>query len=82
MPDTWKIEPRSIIEEVCNPLPTNDCASGVNVATLDWIKSNSNKDRVWRCLIRWPWLAGVVVPYNTDGKIRAARVELLEEIKL
>lgn len=27
------------------------------------------------------WLPGVCVPYNTDGKIRCERVELLEVVK-
>lgn len=77
-PSNWVIAPGSIIEEVVNPLPTLDCACGVNVATLDWVKENDRD--IWRCLIRWEWLAGVCVPLNTDGKIRAARVQLLEVV--
>jgi len=80
-PDAWKIEPGFIIEEIVNPCRTSDCASGINVATLEWLQANCDQDRiVWKCLIRWVWLAGVVVPYNTDGKFRAGRVELIEEV--
>jgi hypothetical protein len=59
------------------------CGCGVNVATQDWCERHypDGKGRLWKCLIRWPWLAGVVVPYSTDGKIRASRVELLEVVK-
>ena len=74
----WRVEPGSIIEEVVNPDRACDCACGVNVATLDWVRGNYPGKPVWKCLIRWPWLVGVVVPYHTDGKIRASRVELLE----
>src|SRR4030067_198326 len=34
-PDYWNIIPGSFLEEVVNPLPTLDCACGVNFATLD-----------------------------------------------
>lgn len=36
---------------------------------------------VWKVLIRWEWLAGVCVPYNTDGKIRCERVKLVEIVE-
>ena len=78
-PQSWKIEVGSIIEETVNYLPTLTCACGVNVATLDWVEHECN-NVVWRCLIKWAWLPGVVVPYNTDGKIRAARVQLIEPL--
>ena len=74
---SWRVEPGSIIEEVVNPDRACDCACGVNVATLDWVRGNYPGKPVWKCLIRWPWLVGVVVPYHTDGKIRASQVELV-----
>ena len=81
-PDYWKIEAGSIISEVVNPDRTIDCACGVNVGTLEWVKQNNDKDTdIWKCLIKWEWLAGVVVPYHTDGKIRCEKVQLLEVIK-
>ena len=78
MPDTWKIEPASFVEEVVNPLPTIDCGCGVNFGTLGWVNANYGNADIWRCRIRWEDLAGVVVPYNTDGKARCSRLELLE----
>ncbi len=77
----WKIEPGSIIEEVVNYDRTIECACGINVATLDWVKRicpDYNDMGIWKCLIRWEWLPGVCVPYNTDGKIRASKVQLLK----
>jgi len=80
-PDYWRIEEGSVIKENVNPIRTLDCACGVNVATREWIRGRWPVPReVWRCRIAWPDLAGVVVPYNTDGKIRAERVRLLEKI--
>ena len=76
-PPTWIIEPGSVITEVVNPLPTVDCACGVNVATLDWVKRHGRNWPIWRGLIRWEWLPGVVVPYATDGKFRCGKLELL-----
>lgn len=81
-PNTWKIEAGSIIEEVVNPMPVNDCGSGINFATMQWIKNNddTNKLPLWRCRIHWMDCVGVVVPYNTDGKARCGRLELIEVV--
>jgi hypothetical protein len=76
----WKIEAGSVIEENVNPNPTNDCGCGVNIGTMKWVRAYT-RGEIWKCLIKWAWLAGVVVPYHTDGKIRAARVQLIEQIK-
>ncbi len=83
-PVSWQIGPGSILSETVNADRCVDCACGVNVSTLDWQKRNGNAGLVgiWRVLIRWEWLAGVVVPYHTDGKIRCSRVELLERVEV
>ncbi len=75
----WKIEEGSIIEEVVNPLPTVISGCGINVATKEWAKRKCHK-QIWKCLIRWEWLAGVVVPYQTEGRIRASRVQLIKPV--
>ena len=75
----WKIEEGSIIEEVVNPLPTVECGCGINVATKEWAERECN-NQIWKCLIRWEWLVGVVVPYQTEGQIRASRVQLIKPI--
>ena len=82
-PAQWKIDAGEIIEEVVNPLPTNDCGCGVNFGTLQWVKEYCGEGEsavIWRCRIRWIDLPGVVVPYNTTGKARCNRLELLETI--
>lgn len=80
-PIKWKIKSGSIIEETVNFDRCTECGSGINVATLDWVKNNYKGD-IWKVLIRWEWLCGICVPYNTDGKIRCERIELLKIIKI
>ena len=79
-PDTWKIEMGSIIEENVNFNRCDDCGCGINVAPLEWVKRNYNGD-IWKVLIRWEWLCGVCVPYQSDGKVRCERVELIEVVE-
>lgn len=80
MPNSWVIEPSSFITEVCNPLPTVDCGCGVNFATHKWCENNYVFADLWECRINWIDLAGLVVPYNTDGKARCGRLELLRVV--
>ncbi len=82
-PAAWKIEPGSILTEVVLFDRTVECACGINVATLKWIKNDERASNrpIWRVLIRWEWLAGVCVPYHTDGKVRCSKVELLETLR-
>ena len=80
-PIKWEIKSGAIIEETVNFDRCTECGSGINVATLSWVKNNYEGD-IWKVLIRWEWLCGICVPYNTDGKIRCERVELLEIVKI
>ena len=85
----WVIAPGSFIEEVVNPCRVTDCACGVNVATKAWVEKEyaaaieAGSVQVWKCRIhsvKWLDMADVVVPYQTDGKFRCGRLELLEEV--
>ncbi len=80
-PDYWEIRPNAVISETANHDRCTTCGNGINVAPLQWVqKNNSPIADIWKLLIRWQWLPGVVVPYNTDGKIRCERAELIEII--
>ena len=79
-PEKWVVQPGNIIQENVNFDRTKPCGCGINVAPLDWVKKYYTGD-IWKVLIRWEWLAGVCVPYHTDGKIRCERVELLEIVR-
>lgn len=94
VPDSWNIEKGSVITENVSFDRTIKHACGINVASLEWMKKTygcKNYDiesyDIWKVLIRWEWLCGVCVPYNTDGNIRCERVELtdnhirLDEVK-
>ena len=81
-PDAWKIEPGAVIEETPNPDRGTDCGSGINVAPLDWVRKNYGNKPIWKLLIRWEWLPGVVVPFATDGKIRCEKAELIEIVEV
>jgi len=85
-PDRWDVKPGSVIEEIVNPCRVSTCACGVNCATREWCERFYREEIkhgdvvVWRCRIKWRDLPGVVVPYHTDGKIRCARLELIEPV--
>ena len=79
-PTEWDIKPESIITETVNFDRCTECGSGINVAPLEWVRENYPNKEIWKCLIEWPWLVGVCVPYSTDGKIRCSRVRLLEVV--
>ena len=79
-PDSWKIEPGEIIEETVNCDSTTECGCGINVAPLEWVRRNG-RNQPYKLLIRWEWLPGVVVPYNTDGKIRCSKAQILEAVE-
>ena len=81
-PKSWTIAEGSVISENVNFNRCEECGCGINVAPLDWVKSNYGwrGGAIWKVLIRWEWLCGVCVPYNSDGKIRCERVELLEVV--
>ena len=82
-PASWTIAEGSVITENVNFNRCDSCGCGINVAPLDWVKSHSGwrGGAIWKVLIRWEWLCGVCVPYNSDGKIRCERVELLEVVR-
>ena len=81
-PESWTIAEGSVITENVNFNRCEECGCGINVAPLDWVKSHYGwrGGAIWKVLIRWEWLCGVCVPYNSDGKIRCERVELLEVV--
>ena len=81
-PESWTIAEGSVITENVNFNRCDSCGCGINVAPLDWVKSHYGwrGGAIWKVLIRWEWLCGVRVPYNSDGKIRCERVELLEVV--
>ena len=79
-PQKWKIESGEVIEEEVNSNRTNSCGCGINVAPLEWVKRKYPGSKIYKLLIKWEWLLGVIVPYNTDGKIRCAKAIIIDEV--
>lgn len=82
-PENWNVSEGSVIQETVNRNPTETCGCGVNFATLEWLMRQCVSDdyQVYKCLIPWDKSAGIVVPYNTDGKARCDYLEILEKVK-
>ena len=80
-PAKWKVEPGEIITEEVNFCRVNECGCGINAAPLEWVKREYPGEDIYKLLIKWEWLAGVVVPYNTDGKIRCARAQIIGKVE-
>ena len=76
-PPKWKIESGEVIEEEADSNRANSCGCGINVAPLGWVKGHYGRRKIYKLLIKWEWLPGVVVPYNTDGKIRCERAMII-----
>lgn len=68
-----------ILTETVNPNRIDVCGCGVNFATSQWCRQEFPFDGIETWLLEWKDLAGVVVPYNTDGKARCARLVRWED---
>ena len=80
-PAKWKVEPGEVITEEVNSCRTDKGGCGINAAPLEFVKRNFPGNDIYKLLIKWEWLAGVVVPYNTDGKIRCSRALIIEKVE-
>lgn len=80
-PKNWKIEKNSILTAEVNREVTAQCGAGVNCGTKDWVLINYRKNSLWKCLIKWEWVHNMIVPWNTDGKIRCGKLQLLKKLK-
>ena len=77
-PEKWVLQPDSIITENVNFDRCRECGCGINVAPYEWVDEHyGHTGSIWKVLIKWEWLAGVCVPYMTDGKIRCEKVQLI-----
>jgi hypothetical protein len=85
---TWSIQPGRMAyrsawrtsKKLSNPNLGDDCGCGINFATREWVEKEYPGKPVWRCLIRWAWLPGVVIPWGTNGKARCSKLQLIREV--
>lgn len=91
------VKPGLILEQVVNPLPTVDWGEisfstiewvrnedNKYVMSCKYVRQVPGAREmvdIWRCRISWTDLPGVVVPYNTKGMARCARLELIKIAK-
>lgn len=80
-PAKWNVEPGEVITEEVNPCRADKCGCGINAAPLEWVKREYPEKDIYKLLIKWEWLAGVIVPYNTDGKIRCSRAQIIGKVE-
>ena len=71
---------KSFLEDVVNPVPVDNCGCGVNFGTRKWCEDNYNEADLWECLILFEDAPDIVVPYNTDGKARCGRLQLIKKL--
>ena len=83
-PSSWVIKPGEYLTETVNPDRATECGCGINFATREWLDKNylgyPTITQLWLCLIEWPDVADVVVPYSTDGKARCSRLKLVKRL--
>lgn len=77
----WKIEEGSYIEENVDTNRFECCGCGVNFGTLAYVRSLYPYGEVWECRIDFTDAAGIIVPYNSDGKARCERLYLTRKMK-
>jgi hypothetical protein len=83
IPAHWVISEGSFIEEIANPVVTVECGCGVNFGTLEYIREyHADAEQIWECLLLFEDMAGLIVPWNTDGKCRCERLQLVKQITL
>lgn len=82
IPSNWKIEENFILKENVDNDRCNTCSYGINVGTLKYVRELQNHTAytIYKLLIKYEWLAGVVVPYNTEGNIRCERAMIIDTV--
>ena len=78
VPDYWNVECGSIIEESVDPRKDKLCAYGINVATLDWIKRETDNPIIYKILIPWEYACDICVPYDFTGKMRCGHAKIID----
>jgi hypothetical protein len=65
------------LREVCHPDRGNRDGTGVNFATYAWCQKHLPGLAIWKCIIEWGDVPGVVVPFNPEGQARCERLRLV-----
>ena len=68
--------------ERCDDDIEEDCSYGINISHRDWVLSFGKNWRDLAILKVETKIADIVMPINTDGKVRTSKVKVLEEVPL
>jgi uncharacterized protein YjbI with pentapeptide repeats len=79
-PNHWIISENSFITETVNPVVTIDCGCGVNFGTHDYVNKTFTNSDIWECLLYFEDMPSLIIPYNTNGKCRCGRLQLLKNL--
>ena len=69
-------------KEICDTNPDYECSFGIHISHLDWALSfgrDWNNLAIIECEVK---IADIVVPKNTDGKVRTSKVKVIREVPL
>ena len=80
IPAGWEIKQGSFITETANPTTTQECGCGVNFGTLEYVQNNYKNSEIWECLLLFEDMPSLVVPYDSDGKCRCEKLQLIRKI--
>lgn len=77
---TYKIG-ETVLPDAYNNDPTEMCGAGIHIASAEWALDHYYSDSTTVLLeVEVPEDAEIVVPYRTDGKLRASKVKVLREV--
>ena len=68
--------------EVCNPDTEEDCSYGIHISTLAWALNYGNNWTNLAILELKTKISDIVLPKNSDGKVRTSKVKVLREVPL
>lgn len=70
-----------IKKEICDPNLNKLCASGIHIAPLRWVLNYSKDMLADTAILEVETnIADIVLPTNSDGKVRTSRVKVLREV--
>ncbi len=73
----------TVFPDTYNGDPTVMCGSGIHIASVEWALDHYySSTKIALLEVEVPEDAKIVVPYRSDGKLRASKVKILREVPL
>ena len=71
-----------IVENECDKDETRECSYGLHIAHLNWTLNFGNSWKDLAILEVETKISDIVVPKNTDGKVRTSKLKVIREVPL